>query len=387
MKKISNLLLVAALALGFASCDKVDDLPLYGAGTASTIKASATSIAPAPADSNNVVLSVSWTYPNHATDSANIKYTVQMDSATKNFAAPYTVVVMGKPKADFIAKELNNFLLSRSYAFNVPVTMEIRMISSYANNNEQLKSNVIVVTVTPYKVPPKVALPTTLKLFIVGAATQGGWDNPVPTPSQELARLNETTWGGIFQLNGGQQYLLLPTNGDWGNKFAVPNGSLAGLSAGGDFAFNAADNFPGPADGGWYKLIVDFQTGKFKVTPYTGVLPTNLFMVGDATPGGWDNPVPVPSQQFTRLNSSQWQLTIMMNASKSYLVLPVNGDWSNKYSVANGTLPGLSAGGEFGYNFNDNIPGPAVGGNYKVLFDFATVENYPHGKFTVTKVP
>jgi hypothetical protein len=294
---------------------------------------------------------------------------------------------MGKLTGTYIAKELNNFLLGKGYVVNVPVSMETRLISSYANNNERIISNTVAVRMTPYKVPPKVALPTTGKLFIVGAATQGGWNNPVPTPTQELARLNETTWAGVFQMNGAQQYLLLPLNGDWGNKFSVANGTIAGLSAGGDFGFNLSDNFPGPANSGWYQIIVDFQTGKFKVTPYTSTLPTNLFIVGAATAGGWNNPVPVPSQQFTRLNASQWELTLPIVASQEYLILPVNGDWGNKYSVANKSLAGLSAGGEFGYNLGDNFPGPSIAGNHKILLNFATVENFATGKFTVTKVP
>ncbi len=43
--------------------------------------------------------------------------------------------------------------------------------------------------------------------------------------------------------------------------------TVAGLSAGGDFKFDAKDNFPGPAASGTYKIVVDFQRGKFTVTP------------------------------------------------------------------------------------------------------------------------
>ncbi len=387
MKKIINLFGMAALLLAFNSCDKVDDLPVYRAGTAPTLSASAATLAPAPADSNKVVLTMSWTYPNHSTDSANIKYTVEVDSAGKNFSSPLTRVITDSLHADFIAKDINNFLLGRGYAFNVPVKMEVRVTSSYKNNNERLASNIVPVTYTPYKVPPKVALPVTGRLFLVGDASQGGWNNPVPVPTQEFARLNETTWSGVFNINGGNYYLVLPENGSWANKFAVSNNQLPGLSAGGDFGFNLNDNFPAPSNGGWYRITLDFQTGKFSVKPFTSTMPSNLFIVGDATTGGWNNPVPVPSQRFTRLNASQFQLTLPLNAGKEYLLLPVNGDWSNKYAVADKSKAGLSNGGEFGYNLGDNFPGPAVAGNYKILVDFAPLENYPTGKFTVTKVP
>jgi len=379
MRTILNLILfTTGIACFLAACDKAEPLPLYGSGTASVLSASSTNVAPTAADSNSTALTLSWTYPNHATDSANIKYTIEIDTTGKNFAKPNTIIVQGKLSRAFIAKELNNILLARGYAFNVPVEMDVRVISSYANNNERISSNVIKIKMTPYKIPPKIALPTSLKLFIVGDATAGGWNNPVPVPSQELVRLDETTWGGVFQLIGGKQYLLLPVNGDWSHKFSVANNSLPGLNAGGDFGFDLSDNFPGPTASGLYKIIVDFQQGKFSVTPYSGALPSNLYIVGDATAGGWNNPVPTPSQQFTRLNSSVFEITLPLIGGKQYLLLPVNGDWSHKFAVANNTVPGLAAGGTFGYDLSDNFPGPAASGTYKISVNFVT------NKFVVT---
>ena len=216
--------------------------------------------------------------------------------------------------------------------------MDVRVTSSYANNNERLASNTLKIKMTPYKVPPKVVLPSSNKLFLVGSASQGGWNNPVPVPTQEFVRLDETTWGGVFQLNGGMEYLLLPVNGDWSHKYSVADNSISGLNQGGNFGFDLAQNIPGPAAGGLYKIIVDFQAGKFIVTPFTSVLPDNLYIVGDATAGGWNNPVPVPSQQLTRINSSVYEISISLTGGKQYLLLPVNGDWSHKFSVADNSI-------------------------------------------------
>jgi hypothetical protein len=373
MRKIFNhFLLVTAMAACLVACDKADTLPVYSNGTASTLSASSTTIAPAPADSNNVALTLNWTSPKYATDSSRYKFTIEIDSAGKNFSKPYTRIETGKLTASFTAKELNNFLVGRGYAFNVPVDMEVRLTSSYTNNNERIASNVLKIKMTPYKVPPKVALPTSGKLFLVGDATAGGWDNPVPTPSQEFARIDETTFAGVFQLTGGKEYLILPVNGDWGHKYAVADNSIAGLNQGGSFGFDLAKNFPGPATSGLYKIVVDFQAGKFTVTPYTGVLPSSLFIVGDATPGGWDNPVPVPSQQLTRLNSAEYEITLPLTGGKEYLLLPTNGDWGHKFAVANKSLAGLSSGGTFGYDLADNFPAPATSGTYKIRVNFVT---------------
>ncbi len=368
----------AGIFIFFAACDKAETLPYFGNGTAPVLSASSTTIAPLPADSNNTALTLSWSFPAYATDSSTIKYTIEIDSTGKGFSKANSKIVQGRLNTTFTAKELNAILLGKGYAFNVAVDMDVRVISSYANNNERINSNTLKIKMTPYKIPPKIALPSSLKLFIVGDATAGGWNNPVPVPSQELVRLDETTWGGVFQLTGGKQYLLLPVNGDWSHKYSVANNSVAGLNGGGDFGYDLSDNFPGPATTGLYKIIVDFQVGKFTVTSYSGALPTNLFIVGDATAGGWNNPVPTPSQQFTRLNSSVFEITLPLTGGKQYLMLPVNGDWSHKFSVANNSLAGLAAGGTFGYDLSDNFPGPATSGTYKISVNFVT------NKFVVT---
>ena len=367
----SIILFATGLTVFFTSCDKADELPYYGTGVAPTLTASATTIAPLPADSNKVALTLSWTNPNYATDSANYKYVIEFDTTGRNLSRATAVTVTGERSKSFTAKELNTILLSYGYAFNVPVDMDVRVTSSYANNNERITSNTLKIRMTPYKVPPKVPLPSSGRLFIVGDATAGGWNNPVPVPSQELARINETTWGGIFQLTGGRQYLLLPVNGDWSNKFSVANNSVAGLSAGGDFGFNLNDNFPGPATTGLYKIIVDFQTGKFTVTPFTQQhgLPTTLFIVGDATPGGWNNPVPVPSQQFTRVNSTTFEIaSLALTSGRKYLFLPTNGDWSRKFG-SDGAASNTKLFGTFkpeGADFDS----PDISGNYKITVNF-----------------
>ncbi|NNV56189.1 SusE domain-containing protein [Limnovirga soli] len=379
MKHISKLFLLSmAAALLFMGCDKVGNLPSYKNGIAPVLSSSTNSVAAAPADSLNNVLTLLWTSPKYETNLLTVKYVVEIDTAGGNFAKASSKTISGDYGISYTAKELNNILLGYGFAFGEPHDMIIRVTSSYANNNEPYTSNTITVQMTAYKIPPKIALPTSGKLFIVGDATDGGWNNPVPVPVQELVQIDETTYGGVFHLNGGKEYLILPVNGDWGHKFSVANKGLEGLSAGGDFGYDFSDNFPAPATSGTYAITLDFQKGKFTVVPYTGFLPTNLFIVGNATEGGWNNPVPTPSQQFNRINSSVFELTLPLVGAGEYLMLPVNGDWGNKFSVSNKSLPGLDAGGDFGYNLSDNFPGPATSGTYKVTANFLTQ------KFSVT---
>jgi hypothetical protein len=97
-------------------------------------------------------------------------------------------------------------------------------------------------------------------------------------------------------------------------------------------------------------------------------LPENLFLVGGATPGGWNNPVPVPSQQFTRKTSTQFELaSIALAANEKFLFLPENGNWDKKFGVDVSAEDYRS--GTFKPQGGD-VPAPAESGNYRIVVDF-----------------
>jgi hypothetical protein len=122
----------------------------------------------------------------------------------------------------------------------------------------------------------------------------------------------------------------------------------------------------------------------FKVMPYAPppkvAVPTGgvLYLVGDATNGGWTNPVPTPAQQFTKVSNTLYQITVPLIGGKQYLFIPLNGDWGHKFACAK-TADQSADGGVFGYDFSDNFPGPAASGTYKISVDFQA------GIYTVTK--
>ncbi len=379
MKRFNKLGLIMLVILGFTACEKAPDLPMNGNGVAPVLSAASTTVTPVPADSNKYSLILNWTDPKYAQAPSLYKFVIEIDSANRNFSKAYTRTVIGKLTDSIVAKDLNTAMLAWGFEFNKAYDLDVRVTSSYGNNNERLASNILKIRATPYKVPPKVALPVTGKLFIVGDATQGGWNNPVPVPVQEFARIDETTFGGVFQFNGGNQYLLLPENGSWGTKYVISNNNAAGADTTGTFSLSTGpgDNFKAPATSGYYKVTVDFQQGTYKIRPITlqHGLPTNLFIVGGATPGGWNNPVPVPSQQLTRLNAVWWEVSLPLTTGEKFLILPVNGSWGQKFGVdvaaANNKSGTFKAeGGDF--------PTPNTSGTYKFKIDFYS------GKYQIT---
>ena len=124
---------------------------------------------------------------------------------------------------------------------------------------------------------------------------------------------------------------------------------------------------------------------KYTITPFSippAVAPPStgrLFLVGSASPGGWSNPVPLPSQEFTKLSNTLFELTVNLIPSGSYLFLPENGSWNAKYGGLGGNNSNNVNGGDFRDGGSDLLA-PTTSGAHKIVVDFQ------RGKFTVTKL-
>jgi starch-binding outer membrane protein SusE/F len=130
-----------------------------------------------------------------------------------------------------------------------------------------------------------------------------------------------------------------------------------------------------------YSNVVKFNTTPYaippKVTPPAG---GKLFLVGSATTGGWTNPVPVPSQEFTQVSPTLYELTAPIIGGGSYLFLPVNGDWGAKYGGVGASNNSNNVNGDDFKAGGSDLLAPSVSGNYKIQVDFQ------RGKFTLTKL-
>lgn len=124
------------------------------------------------------------------------------------------------------------------------------------------------------------------------------------------------------------------------------------------------------------------NTLSFSVTPFAPppkiVPPSNgqLFIVGDATPGGWPPLTNDQSiEQFTQVSSTLYKITIQLNGGKEYKFVAIPGQWTEQWSVKDAdTFPN---GGNFVLNGGNCIAPDASG-----LYDI--VVNFQLGTFTVT---
>ena len=273
MKNVIKLLFsTLLLSFVFFSCKKDENKLYYEGGTAPVLAADkAVTIPLSYLTKNDEAIKFSWTNPEYqfttGISSIDVSYYIEIDTAGANFTSPIKKVYSAGSdlsktltQNDFNDALLNDMVLSTGVSHN----LEVRIYSTIGNSVTKLISNVLKFAVTPYQIPPKVVPPAGGHLYLVGSATAGGWGNPVPVPTQEFTQVSPTLYQIIVPLTGGQQYLFIPVNGDWSHKYACHSSST--VSSGGDFGYDWNDNFPGPSATGNYKIVVDFQRGKFIVT-------------------------------------------------------------------------------------------------------------------------
>jgi hypothetical protein len=305
-----------------------------------------------------------------------VSYTLQFDSANGDFSKPVNMNMAGGLSRSFTVADLNKLALSLGLApavagqLKTRVKADVNQSTGAVSTVPSVLSDIVNLTITPYSTKPQPLYPVPDNLFLVGDAAPGGWDNPVPVPAQQFTRIDDNTFGIAIQLTGNKQFLLIPVNGDWSHKYAVATSDAD--PGGGSFVPDAANNMNGPATDGLYQIIVDFVKGTYTITPLDpGIIPTSLYIVGDATAGGWDNPVPVPSQQFTQISSGEFSISIPLTGKKSYLFLPVNGDWTHKYGGASATGGPLLADSAVP---GSNTPAPDDDGTYTIDVNFFSKE-------------
>lgn len=377
MKNISKAIAAILVLSLFAACTKMEKMPFYANGKAVTLTSSVTTIAPSAADSSATVLSLSWTNPGYATDSANQKFIMEMDT-TQQFAAPKRFQVLGPLNYSFTGNTLNTMLANFGFSPGMPFTIYIRVASSYANNNERYYSNVITVKMTPYLVPltltPSTPGPVVLSVTHANDnAISFAWNSSPYGSNTIYYAVQIDKAGGTFSSPVVVKY-------GTGNAGSINVGDLNNYAIAAGVAGGTANNLQfrvvSYLDAGYTNPLAKSPAISINVQTFVPI-PDNLFIVGDATLGGWSNPVPTPSQQFTRVDAFSYSITLWLNAGGSYLLLPVNGSWDHKYG---GTSP---TGGPLlkdGAVPGSNTPGPATSGVYKIVVNFQT------NTYTVTSV-
>ena len=329
MKKLTIIILIIGLA-GFYSCKKDETKATMKAGVAAVLNLSPGTITLLKVNQDELIV-YNWTAADYGVQVVR-SYSLQVDRQGNNFKDAVTIGSANSVNTvSVLTSSLNAALLGMEADPAVPDPLQVEfrvqtVVPVYGKDTTF--SNVVAQTITPYYVL------VTYPLLGVPGSYQG-WN---PADSSTV----------ITSLKSNGKYEGYANFPDTGTQFKFTQGPSWDVNWGDDGADGTLN--PGGAnivakEAGYYKLNVDLPG-----LTYTK-LKTTWALIGDATPGGWDNDTPMTYDATNNV----WTVTVALTAAS--IKFRANGNWDLNYGDTGGN-GSLDQGG-------DNIAVP-IAGNYIV---------------------
>lgn len=354
MKNITKsiIALFAVLALS-CSVEDVQDRPVIEGVDAPVLTAPTSGAAYVLAPENAAAQAerFTWKSANYG-GNVEITYAVEMDTKGNNFAAPQAIgSVISENQVSVTVEAMNSAALLLEATPFSPTEFEVR-IKSVVGTAAML-SNVIEIVVTPYTTEtPKLWLPGNYQ----GASGYGSDWSPSSAPTLASEGYGKTDFEGYAYFDGNAKFKFASQPNWDGPNYGA--GASAGLisTTGGDIDILA----------GYYLIKADTDPAKLSYSTTA----TTWGIIGDATPGGWDNSTVMTYNKATKL----WTVTANLTANK--FKFRANNAWTINYGDIKPTADGESLQLD-----GSDIP-VATAGNYTITLDLSSPRNY---KYTITK--
>ncbi len=358
MKNLLKIFSIVLIGFLLSSCEKDDDMPVLGEGTAPILSSSKSTVVLLNTDASNEAVLFNWINSDYG---VNVQLTNQLEFALKgtNFSTPKTISLSGgEKKYSMNVNDLNNMVLSLGATSVTATDIEIRLKSAISTRTHY--SNVVSLKVTPFILGP---VYTYTDLYLIGDATAGAWDNVASNakiyPLLKSATPGIYTYTGFFAQGG---FKMIKTPGVWDPQYGL--GSSAGLlsTSGGSGNITVAGS-------GYYKLTINTTALTYTFTPVTAPTTTytSISMIGTA-PGDWNTDVDMQQSTF---DPHVWvKKNVMLSSGE--LKFRANHAWATNWGVAQPYFGTAAVGG-------GNIP-VATTFNYNVYFNDMT------GDFSVIPV-
>lgn len=323
-------------------------------------------------EADSTLMTCEWTQTEYnLEDLENTKYVLQMDLAGNNFADPIDLATTEGTFAQTTVGQFNNTILSvleltpeESHALEFRVRSFVNQVTTYS----EVFSEVITLNITPYDDQVFVK-----PIYLLGSGTTIGWDNNAALPMQHIgsgkfARVETIATGADMYVK------FISMLGLWAPQWGTDAG---GTTESGNLVYRPTESVPDPpaipfltAEAGNYYIMADTVNLKYETFLTSG----NLFLVGDATPAGWDAGIAIA---FTESASHVFTLTTNLNAGGGMKFLEVQGAWAPQWGTDD---KGTDKKGILVYRPNEtvadppSIPGPAAAGQYTITVDMTTMQ-------------
>ena len=290
-----------------------------------------------------------WKSANFGGD-VQVNYVVEMDKKGNGFKAPKEIgsALPSENQVSVSVESMNGAALVLKATPFSPIEFEVR-VKATAGTLPAMYSSVVGIVVTAYTTENP-------KLWVPGgyAAASGypkDWD-PATSPQLSASGFGKVDFEGYINFNDANAEYKFTSFPEWKGEFGA--GAAAGTldPKGANFKIPTA---------GYYQIVVDTEKLTYKATA------TVWGIIGDGTPGGWDNSTVMTYNKTTKV----WTLTA--NLTQKEMKFRANNAWDINYGDkgADGTLELNS----------DNIKVPSAG-NYTITLDLSTPRNY---KYSLTK--
>jgi hypothetical protein len=311
------------------------------------------------ANDNDTVVSFHWPLADVG-QKAVITYTLLLDAVADTSGAAgwgkakSFVAGAGVKSYAFSGKDLNNLVNSMGLtpgsanAVALRVRSNINQYNGSASTVAAVYTNTILVSITPYG----------LSLYVPGAYQ--GWDPstaPLLAPLDGKAGLYE---GYVNIAGSGIQYFKYTNAPDWNHTNYGDGGS-------GTFSTDGLAAGLSVSNGGYYELTADLNTNKWTATLMTWGI------IGDATPGGWDNDTQMGYDAVNQV----WKLTANMKQNGSFK-FRANNAWTVDFGIDNSGKLVYADNPFFGYTAGLNNLSVSADGNYTIILDLHVPGKYTY---------
>ena len=280
MKSINQLLCcIISIAL-FIGCKKQDFAELNKGNNPLSISVSKSTIILNQREDANDALTFNWTTGTNNGTGASISYQLKIDKQGNNFNTALTEDLGNALSKKYSVGDLNNLVLTRWNATpGTEINLEARIIARVANDAAPMDSSAIIsVNITPYS-------PVSNTLYIIGDASPNGWNAGAATPLNSLGA-GKFSWEG--NLNSGELKFITSL----GSFLPSYNKGLNNTT----LVYRSADSDPDDkfniSTPGLYNISIDLLDMTINIEAATTPQFTRLWMLGDATPTGWNIDAP-----------------------------------------------------------------------------------------------
>jgi hypothetical protein len=293
---------VGLMVLSLWSCKKDEDKVTANASPAGTLSASATSV-----DLNNAAAeqtAVTFTFPASTVTGypVTVTNTLQFDLKGNNFRTAKETVLTTTTYSATIA-ELNKMMLSLGATIGAPAEMEVRLKSAPAPNVPTY-SNVITISGTPYL--------ASAWIYVPGAYHGWGFESV----DSLVSLTGNGVYVGLINMPAEKVTFKITPKKSWDVNYGDGGGDALSTS-GGDI--NAGTP-------GLKKITVDLNKNTYKIEKAD-----SWGLIGDATPGGWDNDTDL---KFINDGSGLWKLTANLKVGK--YKFRMNDTWDVNFGIKDG---------------------------------------------------